>query len=141
MIGAISNPTKKVTMELSLSQVQNLVMNLPKVHKKYKLSNQNPMFNQYTFDASEFLSLGVYIDVNLNPVTETRTEINIEVRRKMGAFDNWVEVQNANEHIQKILDGLTRISKGDTKPVKETSSWEYVVGFVIGIIILSAILN
>lgn len=141
MIGAITNPTKKVTMEMSLERVKNLILNISKVHKKYKLNSQNPIFNQYTFEASEFLSLGVYIDINLTEVNATRTEINIEVRRKIGAFDTWVEVQNANEHIQKILNGISNLSTGNFKEVEEQSKWPTVIGIIIGIIILNMILR
>ena len=141
MIGAIANPTKKVTVEFPLSKVQEGVLNISKIYKEYKLEKQNPMFNQYTFEASEFLSLGVYIDINLSQVSDNRTEIQIEVRRKLGAFDNWVEVQNANEHIQKIIDGISKTFTGDTKEIKEKSKWPSVLGWVIGISILLAIMN
>lgn len=142
MIGAIANPTKKVTIEFPISQVKDAVLNIPKVYKKYRLEKQNPMFNQYTLEASEFLSLGVYIDINLTSVGDNRTEVNIEVRRKLGAFDNWVEVQNANEHIQKLIDGLSKAltsPNGQVEEVKESSTWPYVVGFIIGLIILANI--
>ena len=141
MIGAIANPTKKVTVEFPLSKVQEGVLNISKIYKKYRLEKQNPMFNQYTFEASEFLSLGVYIDINLSQVSDNRTEIQIEVRRKLGAFDNWVEVQNANEHIQKIIDGISKTFSGNTEEVKEVSKWPTVLGWVIGICILLAIMS
>ena len=143
MIGAIANPTKKVTIDFPMSQVKDAVLTTPKVFKKYRVESQNPMFNQYTLEASEFLSLGVFIDINLTEVTPTKTEISIEVRRKLGAFDNWVEVQNANEHIQNII---TAISKALTTPndqVQEIKQKSYVpelIGFVIGIIILMSLL-
>lgn len=144
MIGAIANPTKKVTIEFPISQVKDGVLNIPKVYKKYRLEKQNPMFNQYTLEASEFLSLGVYIDINLTSVGDNRTEVNIEVRRKLGAFDNWVEVQNANEHIQKLIDGLSKALQspnGQVQEVKEPSKWPTVLGWVIGISILLAIFS
>ena len=79
MIGAIPNPTKKVVIDFSIDQVKTGIKKISQVYKKYKLEKENPMFNQYTFEASEFLSLGVYIDINLTQISETRTEINIEV--------------------------------------------------------------
>lgn len=144
MIGAIANPTKKVTIEFPISQVKDSVLNIPKVYKKYRLEKQNPMFNQYTLEASEFLSLGVFIDINLNEVSPNKTEINIEVRRKLGAFDTWVEVQNANEHIQKIIDGLSKALQspnGQVQEVKEKSYVPEMIGFVIGIIILLSLFS
>lgn len=144
MIGAIANPTKKVTIDFPISQVKDGVLNIPKVYKKYRLEKQNPMFNQYTLETSEFLSLGVYIDINLNEVGINRTEVNIEVRRKLGAFDTWVEVQNANEHIQKLIDGLSRTlssPNGQVEEVKEESKWPVVVGVIIGLYILSMLFS
>lgn len=143
MIGAIANPTKKVTIDFTMSQVKDAVLSIPKVFKKYRVQSQNPMFNQYTLEASEFLSLGVFIDINLNEVSPTKTEINIEVRRKLGAFDNWVEVQNANEHIQNIINAISKAltsPNGQVQEVKQKSYVPELIGFVIGLIILMSLL-
>lgn len=144
MIGAIANPTKKVTIDFPISLVKDGVRNITKVYKKYTMEKENPMFNQFTLQASEFLSLGVFIDINLSEPSPNKTEINIEVRRKMGAFDEWIEVQNANEHIQKIFDGLSRTLTNpnvQVQEVKQVSKWPEVVGYIIGICILIAILT
>lgn len=143
MIGAIPNPTKKVTIDFTIDQVKNTVLTIPKVYKKYRVQSQNPMFNQYTLEASEFLSLGVFIDINLNEVSSTKTEINIEVRRKLGAFDTWVEVQNANEHIQNLINAISKAltsPNGQVEEVKQKSYVPELIGFVIGIIILMSLL-
>lgn len=143
MIGAIPNPTKKVTIDFTIDQVKNAVLTIPKVYKKYRVQSQNPMFNQYTLEASEFLSLGVFIDINLNEVSSTKTEINIEVRRKLGAFDTWVEVQNANEHIQNLINAISKAltsPNGQVEEVKQKSYVPELIGFVIGIIILMSLL-
>ena len=144
MIGAIPNPTKKVVIDFSIDQVKTGIKKISQVYKKYKLEKENPMFNQYTFEASEFLSLGVYIDINLTQISETRTEINIEVRRKLGAFDTWVEVQNANEHLQKLIDGLSTVlttPDGQIKEKKETPTWVTVLGIIVVLSILSGMLG
>ena len=143
MIGAIPNPTKKVTIDFPMSQVKDSILSIPKVYKKYRIQSQNPMFNQYTLEASEFLSLGVFIDINLNEVSPTKTEINIEVRRKLGAFDTWVEVQNANEHIQNLINAISKAltsPNGQVEEVKQKSYVPELIGFVIGIIILMSLL-
>lgn len=143
MIGAIANPTKKVTIDFPISQVKDAVSKIPSVYTRYRMDKTNPMFNQYTLSALEFLSMGVFIDINLTEIGPNRTEINIEVRRKMGAFDTWVEVQNANEHIQKIVDALGKLISNPNvtvEPQKEESTWPVVVGFIIGLIILVSLL-
>ena len=145
MIGVIPNPSKKVTVEYPLSQVKQGFENLPKVVKKFKLHQKNDMFNGYVYDVSEFLSLGVYIDVNLSSVNDNRTEINIEVRRKLGAFDQWVEVQNASEHISNIIEILPKcmLVSGDQVSVlekeeskKNTPLWVKILiaGVVLGVL-------
>lgn len=146
MIGAIPNPTKKVTIDFPISQVSEAVTKIPNIYSKYRMDNVNQMFNQYTLSALEFLSLGVFIDINLTEVSENRTEINIEVRRKMGAFDSWVEVQNANTHLQNVITGITKnilnpnLEVLQTQKVEDEGNWPYVIGFVIGILILYAIM-
>ncbi len=50
------------------------------------------------------MSLGVYIDINCSSLTESKTEITIEVRRKVGSFNQSHEVTLANTHIVKITD-------------------------------------
>jgi hypothetical protein len=144
MIGAIANPTKKVTIDFPISRVKDAVRNISKVYKKYTMEKENPMFNQFTLQASEFLSLGVFIDINLSEQGNNRTEINIEVRRKMGAFDEWIEVQNANQHIQNIIDALSRLLTNPNvkvQEVKQVSKVPEIIGYIIGICILIAILN
>lgn len=144
MIGAIPNPTKKVVIDFPINQVKDGVLNISKVYQKYRINKQNPMFNQYTLEASEFLSLGVFIDINLNQISENKTEVIIEVRRKMGAFDTWVEVQNANEHIQKMIEGLSitlTSPVGEIQQVKQESIWPSVIGFIIGSSIILALFS
>jgi hypothetical protein len=152
MIGAIPNPTKKITIDFPLEQVKTGVKRIPSLLKKYKMFKTNEAFNVYTLEASEFLSMGVYIDINLTPVADTRTEFNVEVKRKLGSFDQWVEVQNANEHIDKLIDGLSKTMTAspeeignlevvETKKEAEAKSsrWPVIIGILIGLWILGKI--
>ena len=154
MIGVIPNPTKKVTIDFPLDQVKEGVKRIPSLLKKYKMFKTNEAFNVYTLEASEFLSMGVYIDINLTPVANTRTEFNVEVKRKLGSFDHWVEVQNANEHIDKLIDGLSKtmtvsskelenLEIAETRKEAETKSsrWPVIIGILIGLWILGKILG
>ncbi|MFA9290094.1 MAG: hypothetical protein ACEQSF_02575 [Solirubrobacteraceae bacterium] len=109
MIGAISNPKKSITIDFPIDKVKIGVERVDKLSSKYKFTKSNQIFNQTTFEATEFLSIGVYIDVNLSVITENKTEITIEIRRKVGAFDQSHEVTKANEHIENLIE---LISKG-----------------------------
>jgi len=72
------------------------------------LTTYNQVINQYTYQSTEFLSLGVFIDINLSAVSESKTDITIEVRRKIGAFDQSSEITLANQHIQNMVTYISR---------------------------------
>jgi hypothetical protein len=105
MLGAIPNPKKNITIDFPIKKLKDTILFIPLTKdKKYKFTSKNDVLNLYTFEATEFLSLGVYIDISLSEVSENKTSIEIEVRRKIGAFDQAHEVSNANQHITKILE-------------------------------------
>jgi len=104
MIGVIPNPKKSFQIEKPVAEVKQAIEHLLLFTTKYKLFKANPALNQYTFEASEFLSLGVYIDINYFTVTDLRTEVTVEIRRKIGSFDQSHEVSLANTHLATITD-------------------------------------
>ncbi len=107
MIGTIPNLKKTFTIPFNISKTYDAIQTISKLNKKYKLTKSNLAFKSCTLEASEFLSLGVYIDFNLTEVSEIKTEVNIEVRRKLGSFDESQEVTYANEHISILTDELS----------------------------------
>lgn len=62
---AIPNPKKTTQVDFPIDRVKLSVLNINLENKKYKFTKANEIFNQYTYEATEFLSLGVYIDINL----------------------------------------------------------------------------
>ena len=108
MLLAIPNPKKNLTIDFPLERVKIGVERLSHISNKYKFTKSNPVFNQYTFEATEFLSLGVYIDINLSNVSESKTEIIIEIRRQVGTFNQSHEVTKANQHLQSIIDLISQ---------------------------------
>jgi hypothetical protein len=103
-VNAIPNPKKSTQVDFPIEKVKLSVQNLSLRNNKYKFSKANEIFNQYTYESSEFLSLGVYVDINLNKITEDKTEITVEIRRKIGTFNQSYEITNANEHIEKTFE-------------------------------------
>jgi hypothetical protein len=103
-VNAIPNPKKSTQVDFPIEKVKLSVQNISLRNNKYKFSKANEIFNQYTYESSEFLSLGVYVDINLNKITEDKTEITIEIRRKIGTFNQSYEITNANEHIEKTFE-------------------------------------
>jgi len=106
---AIPNPKKSIQVDFSLEKVRNSVKNISLLDSKYKIFSSNEIFNQYTYESYEFLSLGVYIDIHINSITDTKTEIAIEIRRKLGTFNESHEVTNANNHMHKMYDYLSKL--------------------------------
>ncbi|WDT68315.1 hypothetical protein [Cloacibacterium sp. TD35] len=103
----IPNPKKSIQIDFPIEKVKQSVKNISLINKKYKEYNFNEVINQYSFESYEFLSFGVYIDIHLNTINENKTEINIEIRRKIGSFDKSHEITNANEHIAKTLNAIS----------------------------------
>ena len=104
MIGAIPNPQKTIQVEKSIAYMNLAIPHLTLFTTDYKLFKAKKALNFYTFETSEFLSLGVYIDINCSSTTDSRTDVTIEIRRKVGTFNQSHEVSNANSHISKIID-------------------------------------
>jgi len=103
MIGAIPNPKKSVTLQFPFDDVKEAVKFISDMRPSYTVFNTNDVLNIYTFSATETLSLGVYIDVAVVKVDETSTRLDIEIRRKIGAFDTMAEVTNGNIHLQNVI--------------------------------------
>ncbi|HMH22808.1 MAG TPA: hypothetical protein VK563_13575 [Puia sp.] len=107
MIGAIPNPRKSFQIDKSANEINTALENLHLYSKIYRLNKANPLLKLYTFEATERLSLGVYIDVTFAKLSDSLTEVTIEVRRKIGSFDKSWEISNANIHITNISDLLS----------------------------------
>lgn len=129
MLGAISNPKKIIVVDFSLEKVKIGIERIAKLSNKFKFTKSNQIFNQTTYEATEFASLGVYIDINLSSLTENKTEITIEVRRKIGSFDKSHEVTLANQHIDNMLEILSRAisySEEDINTIQEKEKHELI---------------
>lgn len=104
------NPKKNIVVDYPVEEIINSVKLIPNFNKKYRLFDSNESFKLYTLEVFEFLSIGVYIDVSLNSTQDqNKSEISVEVRRKIGSFDQSYEIRNANEHISIILKNLSEI--------------------------------
>ena len=115
MIGTIPNPKKSFQIEKSINEVSLAIEHLPLFTSKYKLFKANKTLNIFTYEATELLSLGVYIDINCSSLTDSKTEITLEIRRKVGSFNQSHEVTLANSHISKLTDLITESLNTDEK--------------------------
>lgn len=107
---AIPNPKKTITVDFPLDKIKESARNISLLHPKYRFYNSNEVFNQYTYEATEFLSWGVYMYINLNSISSNKTEITIEIVRKIGAFDYASEAADANMHIDWLIHYLSQLA-------------------------------
>ena len=106
----IPNPKKTLTFKAPIEKVkeaiENITTTLDKVNAgTYKLTENNSMIDQYVFNKTEVLSLGSNITLDLIPMGD-QTQVNIEVSRVLGSFDQGYEVTNAMNHIKNITNGI-----------------------------------
>jgi len=122
MIGSIPNPKKSFQIDKSVDDINSALENLHLYSKTYRLNKANPLLKLYTFEATETLSLGVFIDATFAKVSDSITEVTIEVRRKIGSFDKSWEVSKANNHITNISDLLSTSLTND--PTEKKAEFE-----------------
>ena len=146
----IPNPQKKVTVNFTLDEVNNSFSKIVNINNKYTLQSNNELMGIFTLSALEFLSVGVYIDLSSRMINSNQTEITIEVRRKIGAFDEAVEVQNANKHIEILLSDISELlsnpdvlvstacKKENDANKKVTNLFLSIAGWIFGLLFLGA---
>jgi hypothetical protein len=149
MIGAIPNPTKSLTIQFPLDQVKIAARNIDKVMSFCHFREENDIFNSYKFSRTEFLSFGAIINVHLKKIDDLTTQIDIEISRQMGAFDDWVEVSKANRHLDETMKAISEIltngvpqkqtevtsevGKISDKKVSVVEAWATIIGVLVGL--------
>ena len=129
----LANPKKTLILDFPLDKVKVGVERISWLSASHKFTKGNPGINQYTFEAGEFLSLGVYIDIYLSAVSENKTEVKIEVRRKVGPFEQPYEITYANYHLENIIDLISkgiRYSDRDFSVLKQKLEEKRNEGFI-----------
>jgi len=116
---AIPNPKKTLTVPVNISKIADLIQTIPVVEKSYKFTKGNDTFKIYTLEAYEFLSLGIFADFSLNELSPDKTEITLEIRRKVGSFNQSHEITNANEHLDRLIDTLANVSVMSDSQIEE----------------------
>ena len=153
---AIANPTKSLSLNFPVDVVKDVVKNLvnhlsSKGYNGYTKEIDDDIISRYKFAKSEFLSLGSYINIMIDG-DDTKTTVSIEMSRKMGAYDNWVEVSNANRQMTEILEAISYGLNPNKDEIKtesiqvhtnttELSStfWTFVVGVIFFLVLYNFI--
>ena len=105
----IQNPTKKIVVNFSTNEVEVAIGKVPNFISNCSMNNSDSVLHEHTLNFSEILSTGSRLVVNLNEISETKTEINLEVKIVVGAFDKPHEITNANSHIDNFTSTLSKL--------------------------------
>ena len=95
---------KIIIIYFPISKLNQTIVLIPQKDKTYKFTSKNDVFNLYTFEAPELVSFGVFIDISLSEISENKTTIEIEIRRKIGVLDKSHELIMQILNISKILE-------------------------------------
>lgn len=132
MLHAIPNPKKEISINQPIDIIANAIKKISFYNNKYSLINEDALLQQYKFSASEFLSLGVIILIDLDNVSDEKTKIQIEIQRAVGTFNQSHEVTLANNHISTILESISYlITNPDISSLPNFSQNE-ISNFTIG---------
>lgn len=110
----IANPHKTLTLQFDLSTSKAILPKLSpylseNIESDYHQTHFDELIGELHISKTEALSLGVVIVVNLSYKEEKITEVNIEVQRKLGSFNNGAEVTYANVHINNIVKAISAL--------------------------------
>lgn len=149
---AIANPTKSLSLNFPVDVVKDVVKNLvshlsAKGYNGYTKETDDDIISRYKFAKSEFLSLGSYINIMVDG-DDTKTTVSIEMSRKMGAYDNWVEVSNANRQMNEVLEAISYGLNPNKEEVQSSmavsesqNGSEGVMSLFVGIVIFVVLYN
>ena len=116
----IQNPEKSFTVDASVEQIKKIINRVPEFAKGGKLISSDDFICQYEFEFST-LKVGNVITVSLNSVDDNKTEIKLEARRILGAFNNQREVMEADLDFKNITKALSKLIQNPdvAKPEKK----------------------
>ena len=110
----IANPHKTITLQFDLLTLKSVLPKLSlylseNIESDYHQTHYDELIGELHISKTEALSLGVIIVVNLSYKEEKITEVNIEVQRKLGSFNNGAEVTHANVHINNVVRAISAL--------------------------------
>ena len=108
MTGFVTNPTKTLQLEKPVTEIKSALRFISQLSPKYQLIRENRAMSLSTFEADEPFSAGVFIDVRYTKVSETRTQLQVEIYRKVGSFNANHNIAQAREHIANVLSLLSK---------------------------------
>jgi len=132
MLHAIPNPKKEISINQPIDTIANAIRKISLYNNKYSLINEDALLQQYKFSATEFLSLGVVILIDLDNISDDKTKIQIEIQRAVGTFNQAHEVTLANKHISTILESISYLITNPDISLLPNSSQNEISKFTMG---------
>lgn len=154
MIHSIPNLKKQIQFSKPIGKVLYACQHLQYLYPKYRLWKYNELANQVIYETTEFLSVGVFMDISLISKNQDFTLVEIEIRRKIGTFNQPHEVTYANQHIQKITTLISEamdkdesyfleyqnhqieLQKENIGAEKRTALYVFIIGIILFILII-----
>jgi hypothetical protein len=139
-----TNPRKEIFLPIQKENLKKALLKIPDEMEKcgkagYLLETNQIEIGRIVLQKTEFLSMGVKIDIQIGTENMDGTYISMEVKRVIGAFDKSYEIAYANKHIDNICTSLNSIlfpEKIDqyNKNISSGNS-HFIFLFLIGIIL------
>lgn len=114
-MGRINNPKKSVSVDMNINRIRMMVKNLYKVYTSIDINNvgnkEDDFVNTYYYHVREDgFSSGARAVITLKMINENTTEIEVEMQREVGSYDQGWEVSSANRQIESIFSALSFLS-------------------------------
>ena len=111
-----ANPKKEYNISFDIDACKKAVHKIIQLEpEKYTLVNDDSILNQIRFhEKFPLLDIGYHIDFGFKKISDTETNVNIEISRKMGTINNRHEVHNSNYILKEVTDKFSSYLSGKT---------------------------
>jgi hypothetical protein len=114
---SIPNLNKSFTIAHSIPEIKNGVALIPLLNNKYKATSFDDSFDSVTLETKEFLNSGVFVNFNLVPIQEKKTDVTLEIRRIKRSFNQNFQVTNNFMSIENLIVQLSEAIALSTKQI------------------------
>jgi hypothetical protein len=106
MSNPVSNSSKTLQLDKSLSEIKEAISFIPALSAKYKIATADPEHQMYTLSGSELFSNGFYIDINYSSNKQSRTVVTLAARR-LSSIEKSSDASLVNQHFDTVFNLLS----------------------------------
>lgn len=111
-----ANPKSQFVVDFNIEDVRTAVLRLDKLVADCPVINNDTVLNTVRLHRKGTIDLGYHIDFKFEQVSETKTKVEIEVSRNLGAINTAAEVSISNNILKMITEKFSiAVSKKDIK--------------------------